>query len=221
MDRELESLFSGTYELGGLCERALVDAVRALSQRDKKLARDVIIGDDKIDELAREINITSFQLIARYQPVAFDLRSLEAVIRMALDLERIADLAASLARTALQLEVPLPPIPSLRPMGERAVEMLNLAMSSLAERDAEKAARVFAMDDAMDDYEDSVVAELMNAAMDTREDGARFAGTNRLITVARILERAGDHVTNIAEHICYMITGVRVKASAYRRPKPE
>ena len=221
MDRELESLFSKTYELGNLCERAMIDAVWALSHQDKNLARSVIDGDDRVDALAQEINETSFRLIARYQPVAFDLRALEAVIRMALDLERIADLAVSVARITLDLDVRIRPIASLQPMGERVVEMLNLAMVSLIERDADKASGVFAMDDDVDDYEDSVFVELMNVVMETHAvDGSRSA-TNRLITVARILERAGDHATNIAEHICYMLSGVRVKASAYRRPKPE
>lgn len=220
IDRELEVLFSKTYELGSLCERALIDAVWALSHHDKDLARSVIQGDDKVDELAGEINTTSFQTIARYQPVAFDLRTLEAVIRMALDLERITDLAVSVARVAIDLEVPIRPIPSLVPMGERVVEMLNRSMMSLVERDAEMAASVFSMDDMVDDYEDSVFVELMNIVMETRAADAPGTGANRLITVARILERAGDHVTNIAEHICYMLLGVRLSASSYRRPKP-
>ena len=218
LDRELESLFSKTYELGNLCERALIDAVWALAHQDKDLARGVVEGDDRVDELAQGINEASFRLIARYQPVAFDLRALEAIIRMALDLERITDLAVSVARITLDLDVRIRPIASLQPMGEQVVQMLNLAMSSLLSRDVEAASRVFAMDDAVDDYEDKVFSELMGVVMETH---AFASGTNRLLMVARVLERAGDHVTNIAEHICYMISGKRVKASEYRRPKPE
>lgn len=220
IDRELEALLSKIYELGNLCERALGDAVWALLHHDKKLARSVIDGDDRVDGLAGEINAASFQTIARYQPVASDLRALEAVIRMALDMERITDLAVSVARVTLDQESVIRPIPSLLPMGGCVTEMLNRAMISLAERDAEKAASVFAMDDTVDDYEDRVFVELMNIVMETRAADAPGTGTNRLITVARILERAGDHVTNIAEHICYMLLGVRVNASSYRRPRP-
>ncbi|MDR1915623.1 MAG: phosphate signaling complex protein PhoU [Synergistaceae bacterium] len=217
-DKEMESLFSKIFELGSLTERALSDAIWALSHQDKNLARQVLDGDDAVDELALEINTVSFQLIARYQPVAFDLRALEACIRMALDLERITDLAVNIARVTLDLDVRIKPLKNLEPMGMRVIAMLNTSMSALLRRDVSAAKEVFAMDDAVDDYEDGVFAELMEIVMETP---ALTNGSNKIITVARVLERAGDHVTNLAEHICYMIAGNRVRAADFRRVRTE
>jgi phosphate transport system protein len=217
-DKEIESLFDKIFELGSLAERALSDAVWALSHHDKDLARRVLEGDDATDELALEINTLSFQTIARYQPVAYDLRALEACIRIALDLERIADLAVSVARVTLDLDARIRPLENLEPMGARVVEMLNLTMAALLRRDVRAAEKVFAMDDSVDDYEDGVFAELMETVMETP---ALAGGSNKLITVARVLERAGDHVTNIAEQICYMIAGNRVRAAKFRRARAE
>jgi phosphate transport system protein len=218
MDKELEILFSKVFELGSLAERAFSSAIWALAHQDKKLALEVKGGDDKVDELAQKINTDSFELIARYQPVAFDLRALEACIRIALDLERITDLAVSIARTTLELDVRIKQLVSLKPMGERVTEMINTAMKALLERDAALSESVFTMDDQVDDYEDNVFAEIMEIVM---EKHGLINGADKLIIVARVIERAGDHVTNIAEHICYMITGKRVKASDFRRPMPD
>jgi phosphate transport system protein len=214
----MESLFAKVFDLGGMAERAMSNAIWALSRQDKSLAREVAEEDDLVDALALEINTVSFQLIARYQPVAFDLRALEACIRMALDLERITDLAVSIARVTLDLDVRIKALKNLHPMGERVIEMLNEAMSSLARRDAGMAERIFVMDDEVDDFEDAVFSELMEIVMHTPEVAS---GSNKLIMVARVLERAGDHVTNLAEQICYMLTGKRVKASEFRRPMGE
>ena len=215
-DRELESLLAKVFELGCHCEKALTNAIWALSHGDKELARAVADGDDPIDALAAEINTESFQMIARYQPVALDLRALEACIRMALDLERISDLAVTVARTTLTSDTDLRMTPGLVSMGERVVDMLNKTMTALLKRDVEMAKSVFAMDDMVDDYEDSVFTDLMEIV---KEDPEFMNSAGRLITVARVVERAGDHVTNMCEQICYMMTGMRIKASEYRRPK--
>lgn len=217
-EREMESLMTRVFELGSLCEKALTNAVWALSHRDKELARVVQDGDDAVDELAAEINIESFQMIARYQPVAFDLRALEACIRMALDLERISDLAVTVAKATLTADTDLKMTPGLVSMGERVGDMLNKTLTALLKRDVELAKTIFAMDDLVDDYEDSVFTDLMEIV---KEDPEFMNSAGRLITVARVIERAGDHVTNMCEQICYMVTGRRIKASEYRRPKDE
>jgi len=216
-DREIESLFAKIYQLGALAEKAMRDAVWALANQDKKIAREIVEGDDSVDDLAWEINTLSFELIARYQPVAFDLRALETCIRMALELERITDLAVGISRVTLDLDVNIKPLKNILPMGERVVEMLNAAMSALTKRDAASAEMIFAMDDEVDDYEDVVFTEIMKSIKKTPSLVSR---SNKLVTVPRLLERAGDHVTNITEQICYMLLGRRVKATKYRRPKP-
>jgi phosphate transport system protein len=200
-----------------MAERAMRDAIWALSNQDRDIARKLMDGDDAVDALALEINTVSFQLIARYQPVAFDLRALEACIRMALDLERIADLAASVARVTLDLDPRVIPFKNVQPMGERVIDMLNTAMTSLTKRDISLAETIFVMDDAVDDLEDIAFIEMMETII----QNPSLAGGGKLITVPRLLERAGDHVTNIAEQICYMLVGRRVKSTEYRRPKPE
>ncbi|MDR3076533.1 MAG: phosphate signaling complex protein PhoU [Synergistaceae bacterium] len=216
-DQEIESLFGKVFQLGAMAERAMRDAIWALSNQDRDIARKLMDGDDAVDALALEINTVSFQLIARYQPVAFDLRALEACIRMALDLERIADLAASVARVTLDLDPRVIPFKNVQPMGERVIDMLNTAMTSLTKRDISLAETIFVMDDAVDDLEDIAFIEMMETII----QNPSLAGGGKLITVPRLLERAGDHVTNIAEQICYMLVGRRVKSTEYRRPKPE
>jgi phosphate transport system protein len=217
-DTEMDELFSKLFELASLTQRALSDAIWALSHHDKVLAKKVKDGDDEIDELALKIDTESFQMIARYQPVATDLRSLEACIRIALDLERISDLAVSIAKTTIGLDARIKPLLGLTPMGERVTEMLDTVMRSLLERDPSLAESIFPMDDEVDSMEDKVFSELLEIVTGTR---GIIQGTDRLLMVARFLERAGDHVTNISEHICYMLTGRRVKASDYRRPLSE
>ena len=216
-DTEMDELFSKLFELASLPQRALSDSVWALSHHDKALARKVKDGDDAIDELALTIDTESFQIIARYQPVAMDLRSLEACIRIALDLERISDLAVSIAKTTIGLDVRIKPLLGLAPMGEKVTEMLDSVMKSLLERDSAMAESVFPMDDEVDSLEDMVFKELLEVVTETR---GVIQGADRLLMVARFLERAGDHVTNISEQICYMLTGRRVKASDFRRPLP-
>ena len=217
-DQEIESLFGKVFQLGAMAERAMRDAIWALSNQDRDIARKLMDGDDAVDALALEINTVSFQLIARYQPVAFDLRALEACIRMALDLERIADLAASVARVTLDLDPRVIPFKNVQPMGERVIDMLNAAMTSLTKRDISLAETIFVMDDAVDDLEDIAFIEMMETII---QNPSLAGGGGKLITVPRLLERAGDHGTNIAEQICYMLVGRRVKSTEYRRPKPE
>jgi len=216
-DQEIELLFAKIYQLGALAERAMRDAVWALSHQDRELARSIVEGDDSVDDLALEINILSFELIARYQPVAFDLRALEACIRMALEMERITDLAVGISRVTLDLDVKIKPLKVIQPMGERVVEMLNAAMLALTKRDSSAAENIFVMDDDVDDYEGAAFTEIMEVVMAAPSLVSR---SSKLITVPRLLERAGDHVTNITEQICYMLLGRRVKATKYRRPKP-
>jgi phosphate transport system protein len=217
-DQEIESLFGKIFRLGALAERAMRDAVWALSRYDRELARKILDEDDIADALALEINTVSFQLIARYQPVALDLRALEACIRIALDLERITDLAVGVARVTLDLDARIDSPGSVQTMGERVVEMLNLAMASLTRREVASAERIFVMDDDVDDLEDAVFSEMMRTVTETPSLLTKGA---KLMNVPRLLERAGDHVTNIAEQICYMLTGRRVKSKEYRRPRPD
>lgn len=220
IDKEIESVFSNIFHLGSLTEKALSDSAWALAKRGeaRELARSVIDGDDKIDDLASEINRASFGLIARHQPVALDLRALEAAIRIALDLERIADLAVNIARIASLPGADAHSPEKLKSMSEFALKMLAGAMSALGKKDASAAEKIFAMDDELDDMENEVFSGLMDAVI---ESNSLTRGTYDLITVARLLERAGDHVTNICEQVCYMASGRRVAASDYRRPKAE
>ena len=216
-DKEMESLFAKIYHLGALAENAMRSAVWSLAHQDRELARNIVEGDDSVDDLALEINTLSFELIARYQPVAFDLRALEACIRMALELERITDLAVGISRVTLDLDVKIRPLKIILPMGERVVEMLNAAMLAMTKRDMSAAEKIFVMDDDVDDYEGEAFREIMETVM---EAPSLVSRSSKLITVPRLLERAGDHVTNITEQICYMLVGRRVKATKYRRPKP-
>lgn len=216
MDEDLQGVRDTLFKMATLAEKSLSDAVWALVDRNTGVAQSVLDGDDVIDEMALQIDTACFSLIARYQPVALDLRGIAAMVHMAIDLERIGDLAGNIAKIATQMPLLAKPLVDIPRMSELVIEMINLSMTAFLKGDVAAAHKAFAMDDLVDDLESQVFRELFVMIM---ENPAIMARANRLITISRILERVGDHATNLSEQACFAITGEKVKASQFRRAK--
>lgn len=219
-DEALDRIREQLFKLGNLAQDAIRKAVWALEKQDETLAREVLDGDDVLDELASSIEEGCLLYTARYQPVAQDLRTISAINRMAIDLERIGDLGVSIAKITRfffgkTLIKPLIDIPRMAGLVE---EMIDGTLRAFLNRDVEEAKRVCSMDDMLDDLDRQIFNELLLLMI---ENPRVIEQATQLVLVSRALERAGDHTTNLAEKTIYMITGKQVKASEYRRKREE
>jgi phosphate transport system protein len=219
-DRVLENLGSKISEMGGLAEKILTDAMTALSNLDAEFAETVICYDKRLDVLQKEIEEQAILTIARRQPIAIDLRECIAAMRIAADIERIGDLAKNIARrtTIISSETPASrAIVGLRAMQEIAANQLKECLDAYAQKDLEKARQIAESDLQLDALEDSVFRDLLTFMM---EDPRNISFCTHLLFCSKNLERIGDHTTNIAETIIYLITGEMPvqERSKYDRP---
>jgi phosphate transport system protein len=192
--------------MGGLAERQVADATRALVRRDTELASEVVQRDVQLDALEREIEGFSVQLLALRQPMAADLRVIIAAMKVSNDLERIGDYAANAAKRAIVL-ASLPSLGSLNGferMTHLVQENLKAAMDALVNNDAEAARRVWAADEPIDTIYNGIFRELLTFMM---EDPRNISAATHMLFIAKNLERIGDHTTNIAERIFYAVRG--------------
>jgi phosphate transport system protein len=206
-DRALDTLERLIAEMGGIAEKMVVDAVDALANGDTVLAHQVVATDPRLDALQREIEDLSVLTIARRQPVAVDLRELIGAIRVAGDLERVGDLAKNIAKRTIKLgaEARIPrAIVGLRHMNEVATELLKDVLDAYAQRDSERAREVWERDVDLDALEDSVFRDLLTHMM---EDPRNISFCAHLLFCSKNIERIGDHATNIAETVVYLVTG--------------
>ena len=206
-DRDLENLGRKIAEMGGLAEKMLAEAMEALSLLNIEVAQRVIATDARLDILQREIEEKAIMTIARRQPLAVDLRECIAAIRISGDIERIGDLAKNIAKRALKLasetRVTRATI-GLKSMQEIAGMQLKDSLDAYAQRDIEKARIVWDNDAQLDALEDSVFRDLLTFMM---EDPRNISFCTHLLFCSKNLERIGDHTTNIAETIIYLVTG--------------
>ncbi|NBJ14740.1 MAG: phosphate signaling complex protein PhoU [Dehalobacter sp. 4CP] len=216
-DADLLSIEQNLLKLGSLAEDAIGNSIWALQKQDDALALQVIEGDDVLDSLTQEINEQALRIIARYQPVALDLRTISSIIHMATDIERMGDLGSGVAKVARKIcsEPLIKPLIDIPRMGELIREMTDMALKAFMNRDAELARKVCAMDDEVDDLDRQIFRELLMLMM---QNPRNIEQATHLILISRNLERAGDHVTNLCEHIVYMTTGSFIKAGDFRRP---
>jgi phosphate transport system protein len=206
-DRELDTLERLIAEMGGVAEKMVVDAVDALANADTVLAHQVVAADPRLDALQREIEDLAVMTIARRQPVAVDLRELIGVIRVAGDLERVGDLAKNIAKRTIKIGVEsrVPrAIVGLRHMNEVATELLKDVLDAYAQRDADRAREVWERDVDLDALEDSVFRDLLTHMM---EDPRNISFCAHMLFCSKNIERIGDHATNIAETVVYLVTG--------------
>ena len=215
-DKELDTLERRIAEMGGIAEKMVVDAMDALSQADMTLAHNVVATDPRLDSLQREIEEQAILTIARRQPMAVDLREIIGAIRVAGDLERVGDLAKNIAKRSLKigLEARVPrAIVGLKHMNEVATELMKDVLDAYAQRDVERARAVWERDAELDALEDSVFRDLLTHMM---EDPRNISFCAHLLFCSKNIERIGDHATNIAETVFYLVTGESLPAD---RPK--
>jgi phosphate transport system protein len=206
-DKDLELLDRKLAEMGGIAEKMLSDSIEAMSSFDVELARSVVSVDPRLDLLQREIEETAILTIARRQPMAVDLRELVAAIRVSADLERVGDLAKNICKRLIKIanEIRLPrAVVGLRHMGEMAALQLKEVLDSYAQRDADRAKSVWLRDNELDALDDSIFRELLTFMM---EDPRNISFCTHLLFCTKNIERVGDHATNIAETVYYLVTG--------------
>jgi len=219
-DNELEALGRKIAEMGGIAEKMLSDAMDALARLDTSLARATVAVDVRLDTLQRDIEEQAIMTIARRQPLAADLREIVAAIRISGDLERVGDLAKNIAKRALRLsgETLLPrAIVGLKSMHETAAMLLKDALDAYASRDVERARLVWTNDVELDALEDSVFRDLLTFMM---EDPRNISFCAHLLFCSKNIERIGDHSTNIAETVVYLVTGEVLPMDRPKGPSP-
>ena len=215
-DQELQLLDKKVAQMGGLAERLLAQSFDALERRDPQLAEAAVASDRAIDQLERELQEQTILMIARRQPVANDLRHIMTVLKIAGDLERIGDLAKNIGKRALAVSGenhPKPLMTGLKHMVELALRQLKDVLDAYAERDADKALRVWRQDERIDSMYNSLFRELLTYMM---EDPRNIGLCTHLLFGAKNIERVGDHTTNIAENVHYLVHGTTL---ADDRPK--
>ena len=215
-DIDLQDLSRMVAEMGGLAEKQVADAVDALAKRDTNLAQRVTTADAAIDALQREIEEKSVLTIARRQPMAVDLREIVGALRVANDLERIGDLAKNIAKRVIALNAEFPPpklIRGVEHMTDLVLEQLKAVLDAYGRRDDTKAMAVWRGDEEIDAVCTSVFRELLTYMM---EDPRNITFCIHLMFCAKNIERMGDHATNVAETVHYIIDGNPITE---RRPK--
>jgi phosphate transport system protein len=206
-DDELNDQAQKIAEMGGLAEQQLADSVTALVSGNIELAQRVIAADQRIDKLQRQIEEVAIQLIARRQPMAQDLREIVAAIHIANDLERIGDLAKNTAKRVLAIEGKFGSprlVAGVQHMAELSLAQLKNVLDAFASRDLQAALAVWERDGEIDALYTSLFRELLTYMM---EDPRTITLCTHLLFCAKNIERIGDHATNIAETLHYLITG--------------
>jgi phosphate transport system protein len=214
---QLETLSALVAQMGGLAEAQFASAIEAIARRDSQAAERAVGGDVRIDEIQIEIEERALRLLALRQPMAVDLRETLAAIKTAAELERIGDLAKNIAKRAMVLnrEPPIRLTQSLARMGKAAQNQLKQVLDAFSSRNAEEAELVWNRDGEIDEIYNSLFRELLTYMM---EDPRTIGMGTHLLFVAKNIERAGDHCTNIAEVVYHM---VRAGHLANNRPKAD
>ncbi len=215
-DADLQELTQKVAEMGGLSERLIADSVAALTRRDAELATRVVTGDEAVDALQHEIEEKAVLTIARRQPMAIDLRDVIGALRVSNDLERIGDLAKNIAKRVTALNDDFHPqklIRGVEHMATLVLGQIKRVLDAYAGRDIPSALAVWKGDEEVDSMCTSLFRELLTYMM---EDPRNITFCIHLMFCAKNIERMGDHATNIAETVYYMVEG---RAITDQRPK--
>ena len=203
---DLDALEEEMRAMAGLARTALDSSVRALLHADAELCAAVIAGDDRIDAAYEQVELHAIDIMGRQQPVASDLRLLVAMLHVALNLERIGDMAvdvASATRSSLGLPAGADILGRLQEMGDSAVSMIDAAMDALTERDLVRCEQVAELDDRIDDIHRGMLEHVLPLGASPQEQ----EWVLRMLQVSRYLERAADHAVDIAEQAWFLTTG--------------
>ena len=210
---ELEQLKTTLLEMGGLAEDRVRSSVQALVERDGALVERVLTGDDPINQLHIEVDNRCFKLLALHQPMAVDLRAIVSAVKINTDLERVGDLAVNISE-AVRRYMRHPPVKELIDiprMAEIAQRMLRHSLDSFVRRDMPLAHDVLHEDDTLDALKTQVFRELLTYML---QNPSTIEPALDLILVSRHLERIGDHATNVAEDVIFMVSARDVRHHA-------
>jgi phosphate transport system protein len=213
-DRAYESMLgklrTSVLEMGGLVEDQIAQAIRALVDRNEQLARATMERDHTVNRLDVEIDDLSLKLLALHQPAARDLRLITTALKITTDLERVGDYASHIAERAVELaaELPVKPLIDVPRMADLARDMLRRSLDAFVREDTELALAVCSSDDAIDKLHDQIFRDLLTFMVD---DPKLISRAMRLLFVSKYLERVGDHATNIAEMVIFMVKGRSIR----------
>jgi phosphate transport system protein len=207
---ELEALQGRLLEMGGLAEERVSAAVQSLVSRDTAAIERVLYGDEPINALHVEIDNRCFKLFALHQPMATDLRAIVSAVKINTDLERVGDLAVNIAEAAKRYAThpPVKKLIDIPQMGDIAQEMLHDALDAFVRRDTALAQAVLNEDDRLDSLKTQIFRELLEYML---KDPTTVEPALDLILVSRHLERIGDHATNVAEDVIFMVSALDVR----------
>ena len=205
--RDLRGLQSSIVEMGGFAERLVLESLTALTHADGDLAQIVIADDARLDQMRRDLEYAAISMIARHQPTGKDLREIVAAIRISGDLERVGDLAKNTAKRVLAMETRFHSqrlFIGVEHMSEIALEQLKTVLDAFTFQDLSSAHDVRNRDGEVDSIYTSLFRELLTYMM---EDPRNITMCTHLLFCAKNIERIGDHATNIAEDIHFLVTG--------------
>ena len=211
---ELQHLQQLLLRMGGIVEQQIARAIESLVDRDADIARDVIAHDREVNQLDILIDEECLKVIALHQPAAGDLRFVTTALKVNTDLERIGDMAAHIAERALELDAEAPVEPKAESMIDLPLmanlvrAMLHRALDAFVREDADLALDVCRSDDAVDKLHSQLFRALLTFM---GEDPSTIARTMRLLFVSKNLERVGDHATNIAEMVIFLVKGQSIR----------
>ena len=209
-EAELKGLHVKILEMGGLVEKQIADAVTAMINRDDEQARLIIERDHVVNRMDVDIDDLCIRLLALHQPAAGDLRLITTGLKITTDLERIGDMAVNMCERILELnrEPQLKPLIDLPRMAEVAQHMLRESLDSFVREDVEIALTVCREDDIIDDLNSQLFRELLSYMAENPQTTSRAI---RLLFIGKYLERIGDHATNIAEMVVFMVRGKSIR----------
>jgi phosphate transport system protein len=210
---ELDQLKMRLLEMGGAAEEHVRLAIRGLVDRDSDLIEQVLVSDERINSLHIEIDSRCFTLLALHQPMAADLRTIVAAVKINTDLERVGDLAVNIAEAARRYAIhpPVKKLIDIPRMASIAQEMLRDALDAFVRRDVALAQDVLNEDDRLDSLKTQIFRELLTYML---QDPSTIEPALDLILVSRHLERIGDHATNIAEDVIFIVSAKDVRHHA-------
>ncbi len=219
-EKELEKLKERILAMGGFVEDAIRKSIKALIERDRDLALQVIDGDAVVNNFDVEIEEECIRFLALWQPTGSNLRLVTTAIKIITDLERMGDLAVDICERAVELieEPPLKPYIDIPRMAEAAQKMLKDSLDAFVAQDADLAMRVCADDDFVDNLNAQIFNELLVFML---RDPKNITRAVRLTYVTKYLERVADHATNIAEMVVYMVKGKVIRHLACEQQKTE
>ena len=216
-DDDLGELSGNIVAMGGLVERQLAQAIDALVKRDSQEADRIIAEDDQVDDLEERTDELAIRVLATRQPLAVDLRVVAMALKITNDLERMGDYATNIAKRIPRINVhePLKPLITIPLMAEICRSMVKDVLDAYIERDADKALTVWRRDPDVDEYYNQLFRELLTYILeDTKLTGVCID----LMFVAKNLERIGDHATNIAEKVYYIVHGDQLHRTRSQTP---